>query len=58
MGGSVMTDPDEAQLSKLAKRMLAMPPKKREESKVRKAKDGTDGKRDERRPVRDPNRTK
>jgi hypothetical protein len=27
-------DPDEVQLGKLAKRMLAMPPKKREESKL------------------------
>jgi hypothetical protein len=29
-----MTDPDEVQLGKLAKRMLAMPPKKREDSKL------------------------
>jgi hypothetical protein len=29
-----MADPDEVQLSKLAKKMLAMPPKKREESKL------------------------
>jgi hypothetical protein len=28
-----MNDPDEVQLGKLAKRMLAMPPKKRENSK-------------------------
>jgi hypothetical protein len=29
-----MADPDEVQLSKLAKKMLAMPPKKREDSKL------------------------
>jgi hypothetical protein len=29
-----MTDPDEVQLSKLAKKMLAMPPKKRADSKL------------------------
>jgi hypothetical protein len=29
-----MTDPDEAQLSKLAKKMLATPHKKREDSKL------------------------
>ena len=29
-----MADPDEAQLSKLAKRILSMPHKKREESKI------------------------
>jgi hypothetical protein len=29
-----MADPDELQLDKLAKRVLAMPPKKREESKL------------------------
>jgi hypothetical protein len=33
-----MTDPDEAQLSKLAKKMLATPHKKRDESKVGKIK--------------------
>jgi hypothetical protein len=32
--GGFMTDPDEVQLGKLAKKMLAMPPKKREESKL------------------------
>jgi len=36
--GSVMTDHDEVQLSKLAKRMLAMPSKKRDESKIGKPK--------------------
>ena len=29
-----MTDPDEVQLSKLAKRVLSMPPKQRENSKL------------------------
>jgi hypothetical protein len=29
-----MNDPDEVQLGKLAKRMLAMPPKKRKDSKL------------------------
>lgn len=29
-----MTDPDEKQLSELAKRVLSMPPKKREDSKI------------------------
>jgi hypothetical protein len=29
-----MSDPDEVQLGKLAKRMLSMPPKKREDSKL------------------------
>ena len=29
----ITTDPDELQLGKLAKKMLAMPPKKREDSK-------------------------
>jgi hypothetical protein len=33
-----MTDPDEAQPSKLAKKMLSMPPKKHEDSKVGKPK--------------------
>jgi hypothetical protein len=33
-----MTDPHEVQLSKLAKRVLSMPPKKREESKIGKRK--------------------
>jgi hypothetical protein len=32
-----MTDPDEVQLGKLAKRMLDMPPKRREDSKLGKA---------------------
>ena len=32
-GGS-MNDPEEVQLGKLAKRVLAMPPKKREDSKL------------------------
>jgi hypothetical protein len=32
-GGS-MTDPDEVQLGKLAKKMLAMPPNKRKDSKL------------------------
>jgi hypothetical protein len=32
-----MADPDEAQLAKLAKRVLAMPPKKREDSKLGKS---------------------
>jgi hypothetical protein len=29
-----MTDPEEVQLGKLAKKMLAMPPKKRKDSKL------------------------
>jgi hypothetical protein len=33
-GNPTTTDPDELQLGKLAKRMLAMPPKKREDSKL------------------------
>jgi hypothetical protein len=32
-----MTDPDEAALSKLAKKMLAMPPKKHDDMKLGKA---------------------
>src|ERR1700732_1319158 len=34
LGSFSMTDADEVQLGKLAKRMLAMPPKKREDSKL------------------------
>jgi hypothetical protein len=37
-GGFAMTDPDEAELSKLAKKMLSTPHKNRDESKVGKAK--------------------
>jgi hypothetical protein len=34
LGDVAMTDPDEVQLSKLAKKVLSTPPKKRVESKL------------------------
>jgi hypothetical protein len=41
-GEHVMIDPDEARLSKLAKSVLAMPHKRREESKIGRGKKGSD----------------
>jgi len=41
-----MTDPDEAELSQLARKMLATPPKKREDAKFGKPKVKTEPKPD------------